>query len=193
MALIQNSPYKDRVRVLAGVNFSGVGPGWAERATQQLEADLKAGAVGIGEISKGFGLRARKADGSLLKLDDPDLDPFWDACARLKIPVFIHTADPAEFFEPIDFHNERWLELSLFGDRRYPASEFPRFEELMAERDRLFKNIRRPRSSPRIWDGTRTIWSGWRRCSTRCRTSTPRWAPCSTTSAASRERRTTSS
>ena len=37
MTLIQNSPYKDRVRVLAGVNFTGVGPGWAERATQQLE------------------------------------------------------------------------------------------------------------------------------------------------------------
>jgi predicted TIM-barrel fold metal-dependent hydrolase len=137
--VIRNSPHKDRVRVLAGVNFSGVGPGWAEKAIQQLEADLKAGAVGIGEISKGFGLRARKADGSLLKLDDPDLDPFWEACARLKIPVFIHTADPEEFFEPIDFHNERWLELSLFADRRYPASEFPRFEELMAERDRLFK------------------------------------------------------
>ena len=139
LEVIKSSPNKDRVRVLAGVSFSGVGPGWAEKAVQQLEADLKAGAVGIGEISKGFGLRARKADGSRLKLDDPDLDPFWDACARLKIPVFIHTADPAEFFEPIDFHNERWLELSLFGDRRYPASEFPRFEELMTERDNLFK------------------------------------------------------
>ncbi len=136
---IKNSPQKDRVRVLAGVNFSNVGPGWAEKAIQQLEADLKAGAVGIGEIGKGFGLRTRKPDGTRLHIDDPDLDPFWEACARLKIPVFIHTADPAEFFEPIDYHNERWLELALFGDRRYPASEFPRFEELMAERDRLFR------------------------------------------------------
>jgi predicted TIM-barrel fold metal-dependent hydrolase len=57
----------------------------------------------------------------------------------LKIPVFIHTADPAEFFEPIDYHNERWLELALFPDRRYPPTEYPRFEELMAERDRLFQ------------------------------------------------------
>jgi len=137
--VIRNSPHRDRVRVLTGVNFSGVGPGWAEKAIAQLEADLKAGAVGIGEIGKGFGLRTRKADGSRLHLDDPDLDPFWEACARLKIPVFIHTADPAEFFQPIDYHNERWLELALFGDRRYPASEFPPFEELMAERDRLFK------------------------------------------------------
>jgi predicted TIM-barrel fold metal-dependent hydrolase len=137
--LIRNSPHRDRVRVLTGVNLSGVGPGWAEKAIAQLEADLGAGAVGLGEIGKGFGLRTRKADGTRLRLDDPDLDPFWEACARLKVPVFIHTADPAEFFQPIDFHNERWLELALFGDRRYQAAEFPRFEELMAERDRLFK------------------------------------------------------
>ena len=64
----------------------------------------------------------RKADGTRLQLDDPELDPFWEACARLKIPVFIHTADPAEFFQPIDYHNERWLELALFADRRYPAA-----------------------------------------------------------------------
>jgi predicted TIM-barrel fold metal-dependent hydrolase len=139
LEVLQNSPHKDRIRVLTGVNFSAVEPGWAQKAVQQLEADLKAGAVGIGEIGKGFGLRTRKADGSRLKLDDPDLDAFWEACARLKIPVFIHTADPAQFFEPIDFHNERWLELALFGDRRYPSSEYPAFEELMTERDRLFK------------------------------------------------------
>ena len=61
--VIRNSPHRDRVRVLTGVNLSGVGPGWAEKAIAQLEADLKAGAVGIGEIGKGFGLRTRKADG----------------------------------------------------------------------------------------------------------------------------------
>ena len=139
LEVIRNSPHRDRIRVLTGVSLAGVGPGWAEKAVAQLEADLKAGAVGLGEIGKGFGLRTRKADGSRLQLDDPDLDPFWEACARLKIPVFIHTADPSEFFQPIDSHNERWLELALFGDRRYPPSEYPPFEPLMAERDRLFK------------------------------------------------------
>jgi uncharacterized protein len=137
--LVRNSPQKDRVRVLAGINFSNVGPGWAERAVAQLEADVKAGAVGVGEIPKSFGLSVRKPDGSRLHIDDPELDPIWDACARLNLPVFIHTADPQEFFEPIDNHNERWLELSLFQDRRYPAAQYPRFEELLAERDRLFK------------------------------------------------------
>ena len=54
--VVRNSPHKDRVRVLTGINFSGVGPGWAEKAVAQLEADVKAGAVGIGEISKSLGL-----------------------------------------------------------------------------------------------------------------------------------------
>jgi len=133
------SPYKDRVRLLAGIDFRGVGPDWAAKAVQQLEADVKAGAVGVGEISKSLGLSITKPDGSRLRIDDPALDPIWDACARLNLPVFIHTADPQEFFEPIDNHNERWLELALFPGRRYPADRFPRFEELMTERDNLFK------------------------------------------------------
>jgi predicted TIM-barrel fold metal-dependent hydrolase len=139
LELVQGSPHKDRVRVLTGIDFRGVGPGWAEKTIKQLEADVKAGAVGVGEIGKGFGLSTTKADGSRLKIDDPDLDPVWEACARLRVPVFIHTADPQEFFEPIDMKNERWLELALFADRRYQADRFPKFEDLMAERDRLFK------------------------------------------------------
>ena len=140
LATIAASPHmKDRVRVLAGVNFRNVGPGWAENAVRQLEADIAAGAVGVGEISKGLGLSIRKADGSRLRIDDPDLDPVWEACARLGVPVFIHTADPAEFFRPVDYTNERWLELSLFPNRRYPAEEYPSFEQLVTERDNLFR------------------------------------------------------
>ena len=134
---------KDRVRVLAGVDFRNVGPGWAEKAVQQLRADVAAGAVGVGEISKSLGLSIRKADGSRLKIDDPDLDPLWTECARLGIPVFIHTADPQEFFQPIDYSNERWLELALFAGRRYPADRFPAFEQLMSERDNLFRRNRK--------------------------------------------------
>lgn len=130
---------RDRVRVFAGIDFRNVGPGWAERAIAQLEADVSAGAVGVGEISKGLGLSIRKADGSRLRIDDAELDPIWEACARLGVPVFIHTADPQEFFRPIDFTNERWLELSLFSERRYPSDRFPSFEQLVSERDNLFR------------------------------------------------------
>jgi len=140
VATISASPsMKDRVRVLTGINFQNVGPGWAERAVAQLEADVAAGAVGIGEIGKGFGQSIRKADGSRLALDDPALDPIWQAAARLKLPVFIHTGDPQEFYKPVDHSNERWLELSLFPGRRVSPDQYPNFDELMKERDNLFR------------------------------------------------------
>jgi predicted TIM-barrel fold metal-dependent hydrolase len=140
LALVNANPkMRDRVRILTGVSFQNVGPGWAERAVAQLDADIAAGAVGIGEISKGLGLSAKKADGTRLQIDDPMLDPIWQEAAKLNIPVFIHTADPASFFKPIDYTNERWLELALFGDRRYPQDRFPSFEQLMTERDNMVR------------------------------------------------------
>jgi len=139
LAVINASPYADRVRMFAGINFRDVGPGWAERAVAQLEADVAAGAVGVGEISKSFGLTTRKPDGSRLRIDDPELDPVWEACARLGIPVLIHTAEPQEFFQPLDMQNERWLELALFADRRNYEPGNVTFEELMTERNTLFR------------------------------------------------------
>ena len=140
VALVQASPtMKDRIRILTGIDFRSVGPGWAEKAVAQLEADVAAGAVGIGEIGKGLGLGTKKADGTRLTIDDPALDPIWDAAARWSLPVFIHTADPQEFWSPVDFTNERWLELALFPSRQYPAAEYPSFEQLMSERDHLLK------------------------------------------------------
>ena len=132
---IAASGHKDRFVVFTSVNWRSIGPGFGARAASQLEADVKAGALGLGEIGKDLGMRINKPDGTRLKLDDPELDPVWDAAGRLKIPVFIHTGEPAAFFEPLDYNNERWLELALFPDRRH--QEGVRFEELMAERDRM--------------------------------------------------------
>ncbi len=138
LEFIKNSPHKDRFRLFANVAFNGVGtPGWSEKAAADLEAGIRAGAIGL-KIFKQLGLQQRKADGSRLKIDDPELDPLWQVCARMNVPVLIHTADPAQFFEPIDFTNERWLELALFPGRQYPADKFPSFETLAGERDRMF-------------------------------------------------------
>jgi uncharacterized protein len=135
---IKNSPNPDRMVLFANVDFTNVGPGFGERAAKQLEADIKAGAKGL-KIFKNLGLQVHKNDGTRLKVDDPELDPIWETCARLNVPVLIHIADPQMFFEPLDYSNERWLELALYPGRRYQdRSKFPSFEELVAERDHMF-------------------------------------------------------
>lgn len=140
MENIRASGHEDRFRVMTGIDFDGVGtPGWAERAVRQLEEDVAMGAVGIGEISKSFGMTTRKADGSRLAIDDPELDPVWEAAGRLGIPVLIHTAEPPAFFEPPTMENERWLELALFPDRRNYGDDKVGFEQLMTERDNVFR------------------------------------------------------
>jgi uncharacterized protein len=139
LGAIEASPHRDRFRVMAGIDFRDVGPGWAERAVRQLEEDIAAGAVGVGEVSKSFGLTTTKADGTRLRIDDPELDPVWEALARLEVPAFIHTAEPLAFFEPLDMENERWLELALFPDRRNYGPGRVTFDELMEERDNLFR------------------------------------------------------
>jgi predicted TIM-barrel fold metal-dependent hydrolase len=133
---IKNSTHADRMVLFANVNFSGgVGPGFGKQAAAQLEQDIKAGALGL-KIFKDLGMFVKRPDGSREPLDDPELDPIWQTCARLDVPVLIHTAEPQAFFDPIDYSNERWLELALFPSRRHQTGV--RFEELMAERDRMF-------------------------------------------------------
>ena len=135
---IRDSNYKDRFRLFANVNFNGVGgPDWRAREVAALEQAIKDGAIGL-KIFKNLGLSARKVDGSRLKVDDPDLDPIWQTAARHNIPVIIHVADPAQFFEAVDYKNERWLELAIFRGREYPKDQYPSFEDLMGERDRMF-------------------------------------------------------
>src|SRR5919107_4205994 len=47
---IAASGHKDRFVVFTSVNWRSIGPGFGARAAQQLEADIKAGALGLGEI-----------------------------------------------------------------------------------------------------------------------------------------------
>jgi uncharacterized protein len=142
LAMIAASPAPDRMVVFANVDFSDLDvPGYGRRAAARLEADVAAGARGL-KIFKNLGLSVKRANGARVPVDDAELDPIWDACARLAVPVLIHTGEPAPFFEPVDVTNERWLELQVHPQRRRPADTFPAFEVLMAERDRLFAKHR---------------------------------------------------
>jgi predicted TIM-barrel fold metal-dependent hydrolase len=119
LKVIADSPAPDRMVFFANLDFSDLDqPGYGARAAARLEADLTAGAR--------------------VTVDDPEFDPVWRTCARRHVPVLIHTAEPAPFFEPVTETNERWLELQVHPERRRPAGEFPGFETLVAERNRLF-------------------------------------------------------
>lgn len=130
--------YPDRFAVFANIDFSNVdSAGFAGRAAAQLERDVRNGAQGL-KIFKNFGMTLKDSSGRRIKVNDPRFDPIWKMCAALRIPVLIHTGEPAPFFDPIDKYNERWLELTQFPSRARPADQFPSWEELMGEQWSLF-------------------------------------------------------
>lgn len=130
--------YPDRFVVFANLSFDDLNePGYGERAAARLAEDVKNGAQGL-KIFKNLGMDLKYRNGERVKVDDPVFDPVWAKCAELKIPVLIHIAEPAVFFEPIDRHNERWLELKQFPRRARPPEQYPPFETLMTERNNIF-------------------------------------------------------
>ena len=135
---IAGSAHRDRMVFFANLDFGGgVGPGFGERAAAQLERDVEAGAVGL-KFFKNFGIDVRDNRGARVAVDDPELDPVFEAAGRLDIPVLMHVGEPQSFYEPVDKFNERWLELTLLPSRRMPADRYPSFNAMMAERDRRF-------------------------------------------------------
>ncbi len=129
--------YPDRFVVFANLSFNDLNePDFGQRAAARLEQDVKNGAQGL-KIFKGFGMDMKYKSGERVKVDDPNFDPIWEMCGRLKIPVLIHTAEPSVFFEPIDKYNERWLELKQFPNRARPPERYPTFDTLMTERNNM--------------------------------------------------------
>ena len=81
----------------------------------------------------------RDTDGNRIAVDDPRMAPLWEKAGELGIPVLIHSADPAEFWQPHDQFNERWLELKLRPRRIRPPGQFPPFEQIIGEQHNLFR------------------------------------------------------
>ncbi len=134
-----NKNYPDRFIVFANVDFGGIGSsGWAEKAVSQLEEDIRNGAGGL-KIFKNLGFNVQDATGKRVPVDDPRIDPIWEKCAEMGIPVLIHSADPAPFWEPMDEHNERWLELKERPGRKRSDENPVPWQQIIDEQHRLFK------------------------------------------------------
>ncbi|RDC65805.1 amidohydrolase family protein [Adhaeribacter pallidiroseus] len=132
--------YPNRFVVFANVDFDKIDdPDFGRKAAAQLEQDVKNGAQGL-KIFKNLGMTVKDKNGKRIPTDDPRLNPIWQKCAELKIPVLIHTGEPRSFFDPIDKNNERWLELKQFPNRARPSSEYPSWEKVMQEQHNMFAN-----------------------------------------------------
>lgn len=106
-----------RFVMFAGFEKDGVeASDYGERLRRRVREDVAAGAAGLGELTdKGTGL-VRASDTPYF-IDDPRFDPLWDEAGRLGVPVFVHIAEPAAFYERPDEHNDlrRSANWSLYG------------------------------------------------------------------------------
>ena len=131
-------PYPGRFVVFTQPDWSKIDdPNVSELLVHQLDDAVRRGARGY-KILKELGLGVKDKSGKLVTVDDARLDPVWEECGRLGIPVAIHVADPEAFFHPIDGENERYEELNEHPDWSFYGPLFPGFEELLAARNRMF-------------------------------------------------------
>ena len=131
--------FPGRFVVFANINFQDAGSeGWTEKMVAQLEQDVKNGARGL-KVYKSLGLSNKDAQGNRLAINDERLDPIWAKCGELGIPVLIHSADPASFWDEFDGDNERWLELKTHPRRKRDDTNPAPFQQIMNEQYSIIK------------------------------------------------------
>jgi predicted TIM-barrel fold metal-dependent hydrolase len=127
-----------RLIVFTNMDFAAIDDAeWQSRMLKQLEDDVKKGANGL-KIYKSLGMFNLDSKGRRIHIDDPRIDPIWEKCGALGIPVLIHSADPKQFWQPIDKNNERWLELKLHPGRRHDTDTVS-WETIIEEQHNIFK------------------------------------------------------
>jgi predicted TIM-barrel fold metal-dependent hydrolase len=113
-------------------------PEWQGRMLKQLEDDVKRGASGL-KIYKSLGMNTMDSNGKRVRIDDPRIDPIWEKCGTLGIPVLIHAADPKSFWDPFDNNNERWLELKTHSGRKRGDNSPAPWQQIIDEQHNIFK------------------------------------------------------
>jgi len=130
--------YPNRFIVFTNINLTSIDePGWPEKTAKQIEEDYKMGARGL-KIYKSQGMDNKDSKGNRIRIDDARIDLVWAKCGELGIPVLIHAADPAPFWQPMDENNERWLELKLRPGRKRGSEDAP-WETIIEEQHHIFE------------------------------------------------------
>lgn len=105
---------------------------------ETMNIHVKQGAKGL-KILKELGLHYRDSRGDLINCNDVRLAPIWEEAGRLKIPVLIHQADPAGFFDPVTPENEHYESLIKYPAWSFADPAYPRKTELLKRRDDLVR------------------------------------------------------
>jgi len=131
-------PYPDRFVVFAQMDWSKIDdPDFSKKMVAQLDDAVRRGARGL-KILKDWGLGVKDKSGKLVAIDDPRMDPVWEECGRLKIPVAIHSTDPEAFFTPTDAKNERYEELMHNPSWSFYGPGIPSKLVLLEQRNHVF-------------------------------------------------------
>jgi len=132
--------YSGRFIVFGNIDFSKINEkGFAKAAAEQMEEDVEAGMRGI-KIYKSLGLEYKDGKNKFWRISDERLDPIWAKAAELGIPILIHTADPAAFWQPVN-KNNFWNKVLCdeYAWWSYYRKKFPCRDELLAQRNEVIK------------------------------------------------------
>jgi len=123
-------------------DLSGIDePGFGQKQVEALRHAKEAGAQGI-KVAKSLGLRLRGNDGKLVAVDDTRLDPLWQTAGELGLPILIHTADPVDFWLPVDENNPSYGTLKARPNWSYYGTDIAPHRELLYQRDRVVERHR---------------------------------------------------
>jgi predicted TIM-barrel fold metal-dependent hydrolase len=130
-------PYPGRFIVFTQMDWSKIDDAnFSQEMVAQLDDAVRRGARGL-KILKDWGLGVRDKSGKLVPIDDPRMDPVWEECGRLGIPVAIHSTDPEAFFSPTDARNERYEELMHNPTWSFYDHKFPDKQTLLEQRNHV--------------------------------------------------------
>ena len=131
--------FPKRFGVFFNINFNRIDDENFRRNTTLLINDaVNQGAIGL-KVYKNLGLNLRDSKGKRVPVDDERLSFIWEECAKLNIPVLIHSGEPKAFFDPIDKFNERWLHAREKPNSFRSSDQYPAFDKVMLEQHNMFR------------------------------------------------------
>jgi predicted TIM-barrel fold metal-dependent hydrolase len=125
--------------------FDGMNePDWPERVIDYLDNCFGNGASAV-KIWKEVGMELKNQEGKFVQIDDPVFEPILNHLSEKKIPLFLHSGDPVEYWlsTGIDGKRNAWYYegagyLNRIGEFRGEVS----YNDLILARNRMMDNFK---------------------------------------------------